>query len=92
MAAHGIEDDQIEFTQEQRRYLTHMSFELERSQLYRSVTFFREQSASAKLVLYHNFNQMMLDGVRNVYSCHFMFELFSTERIVVILIISIYLE
>ena len=92
MAANGIEDDQIEFAQEQRRYLTHMFFELERSQWYRSVTFFCEQSASAKLVLYDNFNQMMLDGVRNVYSCHFMFELFSTERIVVILIISIYLE
>ena len=69
MAANRIEDNQIEITQDQRRYLTHMSFELERSQLYRSVTFFREQSASAKLVLYHNFNQMMLDGVRNVYSC-----------------------
>ena len=45
-----------------------MSFELDRNQLYRSVAFFHEQSSSAKLLLYHNFNQRMIDGVRAVYS------------------------
>ena len=45
-----------------------MSFELDRNQLYRSVAFFHEQSLSAKLLLYHNFNQRMIDGVRAVYS------------------------
>ena len=68
MAGIEVEDDQIEITQEERRYITHMSFELERSQLPRSVTFFREQSSAAKLILYHNFNQRMIDGVRAVYS------------------------
>ena len=45
-----------------------MSFELDRNQLYRCVAFFHEKSCSAKLFLYHNFNQRMIDGVRAVYS------------------------
>ena len=68
MAGVENEDNQLEITQDERRSITHMSFELERNQLYRSVAFFHEQSSSAKLLLYHNFNQRMIDGVRAVYS------------------------
>ena len=63
MAGVEIEDNQLEITQDERRHITHMSFELDRNQLYRSVAFFHEQSSSAKLLLYHNFNQRMIDGV-----------------------------
>ena len=69
MNANRVEDNQDQISQLKRRQLTHMSFELERCQLARSLMFFREQSSSAKLLLFHQFHQMLEDGVKNVYRC-----------------------
>ena len=49
--------------------MTHMSFELGRFEQGRCLVFFLEQSSLAKLVLFHQFNQMMEDGVKDVYRC-----------------------
>ena len=64
-----VEDNQDQISQVERRKLAHMSFELGRFKLARCLVFFLEQSSSAKMLLFHQFNQTMVDGVNDVYRC-----------------------
>ena len=64
-----MDANMVDDNQDHIRQLAHMSFELGRFELGRCLVFFLEQSSSAKMLLFHQFNQTMVDGVNDVYRC-----------------------
>ena len=61
------EDHISDISQTQRIQLTNMGAELERSNLIRCLKFYRDQSAAGKLVLFYEYNNLILDVLKNVY-------------------------